>query len=115
VRAPERASLDRLAGRARDTGLLAALNAQLHDPAAPRLEGRLASRYAGELPPMLRDTEPDTIIGPYADHCEWSVAQVYARQAAKLEGPTRAAVEEAVCREWLAEQRAAAQICWHWL
>lgn len=115
VRTPDRATAERLAAWAEDSGLLAALDEQLRRPGTAPLDGQVTTRRAAELAPELRDAAPGAIVGPYADGAQWVVAQIAGRQAAQLDEQARLAVEEAVCREWLAEQRATADIRWHWL
>jgi putative peptide maturation system protein len=115
VRVPDPDMGEQLVAAAREAGLLTATEAMLRYPSMPLLEGTLAVRHAGTLPPPLRTASPGEIIGPYLAEEHYRVAQVYSRQAASLKGETRDAVQEAISQEWLAQQRTAATVHWHWM
>jgi putative peptide maturation system protein len=101
--------------RAHGGGLLAAVGEQLCNPGLPPVEASVMVRCVHELAPALRSAAPGTILGPHREAAGWIVAEIIARHAAQMDEQTRVAVDEAVCREWLAEQRAKVNIRWHWL
>jgi putative peptide maturation system protein len=115
VRVPAPELAERLAAEARGAGLLAATEAVLRDSSLPPVEGELVVRYAGTLPPPLRTASTGEIVGPHQEGRRYLVAQVYGRRAARLDNETREVVQEAVYQEWLARQRAAATVRWHWM
>lgn len=115
VRTPIEEAAERLVAEARKVELLAAARAMLCDSSQPLADGALTVRYAGTLPPPLRTASSGEIIGPYREEQQYLVAEIYGRQAARLDSETHDAVQEAVYQEWLAEQRARATIQWHWI
>jgi peptidylprolyl isomerase len=114
VQASTPALAEQLAIEARTVGLLAAAEARLRTMPATSLEGTFRRRYASALPPTLRAAATGEIVGPYGQPQRTLVAQVYCREAARLDGETRSAVEDAVFQEWLAQQQNAATVEWHW-
>jgi len=104
-----------LVAYARQTGLFLATETLLQDAALPRLSGTLMMQYVGTLPPVVRAAAPGEIVGPHHEGHHYLVAQVYSRQAARLDEETREAVREAVYQEWLMQQRAVATVQWHWM
>ncbi len=105
----------RLARLAQSSGLLAAIDHEIRNGQGFNVEAVAQTRFAGGFDPPLRDAAVNSTVGPYRDADRWVVAQITSRDPARLDAPTRLAVEESICRAWLAQLRSAAQIRWHWL
>jgi len=63
----------------------------------------------------LRSARCGQVIGPEWQAPDHVLVQVLTRQPAHLDQCTRAAIEELVYGEWLAGQRAAVAVEWHWV
>jgi putative peptide maturation system protein len=111
----DEARVRRLTDLAQSSGLLAAIDRQIRDGQSPDVEALVQTRFAVDVEPALKDAIVDSIVGPYRDADRWVVAQIISRAPAHLDTPTRLAVEESICREWLAQLRSTAEIQWHWL
>lgn len=68
-----------------------------------------------DLPVELRDLPAGAVGGPTRVRDGFAVHQVQHRERAELDARTRAAVGDALFRDWLAEQRRQAPVQWHWL
>jgi parvulin-like peptidyl-prolyl isomerase len=55
------------------------------------------------------------IIGPERSSDGYWVAQLLERRAGRLDGSTRARIEDLLFKDWLAERRKRATIRWHWI
>ena len=54
------------------------------------------------------------VVGPLERSGGHLVVRILATEAARLDEPTRALIQQILFDEWLAERRAAATITWHW-
>ena len=75
----------------------------------------LRTRFAHEVAPGFASARCGQVIGPEWAAPDHVLSQVLTRQPARLDQRTRAAIEELVYREWLAAQRAATAVEWHWV
>jgi hypothetical protein len=105
----------RLAHLAQSSSLLAAIDHEIRNGPDFKVEALAQTRFAGGLDPPLKDATVNSTVGPYRDADRWVVAQIASRDPASLDAQTRLAVEESICRAWLAQLRSVAQIRWHWL
>jgi putative peptide maturation system protein len=105
---------ERMAAEALETGMMRAMKTHLRKDSTIGLAGTLTTRFAGTLPQDLQMARIDLIVGPYQRDDQYCVSQIHARRSAVLDEETREAAGDAVFREWLAEQTAAATIQWHW-
>ncbi len=96
-------------------GLAAAAGAVARASADPtRLRGTLATRFAHQFPESVRDAAPGALAGPFERGGSLALAQVIVRRKAVLDAETRAALQDAILQNWLAQRRAAAVVEWHW-
>ncbi len=108
--------------RAGDLDFLTA--AQAYFLSAAESSSRPGSTFAvlerGEAPEELAETvfaaAPGTTVGPIASETGsgFVVAQVLSFAPARLDPPTRSAIEQQLFNEWLEERRATATIEWNW-
>jgi putative peptide maturation system protein len=115
VETPEAATAEQLAQAASKDGLLVATQGLLAGTGAGGLRGWLDLGLARDLPPALAGAAAGSVVGPVAGTGGHWVAEVLARQAAVLDAPTRAAIQDVLLREWLAERRSTATVQWHWM
>jgi len=97
----------------RESGLLAGLSA-VPGRESSRVEYIVNTGFAGALPLPARNTPLGAPTGSFPSGGGWEIFQLLARWPAELDDETRRAVDEAVCRQWLAQQRAVNRIRWHW-
>jgi putative peptide maturation system protein len=71
--------------------------------------GKVSAELAAAL-----DAEPGAVVGPIRRGDGYVIARVLTRTPARPDGPTRAAVQDALFEVWLEERRAAATIEWYW-
>jgi putative peptide maturation system protein len=107
------ATARRLAVAARRVGLLATAQAAVGSDGASRLDIRLATGHAFELPAWLAAAPAGAVVGP-ADG-EGALAEVLSRSPAVLDVPTRWAIRSLLFRQWLRERRERAAVLWHGL
>jgi putative peptide maturation system protein len=113
--APTEAVASRLATEAREQGLTAATRVEAAGIEGRDLEAVLTSRRAHELPPVLATARPGEVVGPVAEGARHWVAELLDREPAQLDATIRAAIQDRLFREWLADQREQATVRWHWL
>ena len=70
-------------------------------------------KVSAELATAL-DAEPGAVVGPIQRGGGYVIVRVLSKAPAQLDGPTRAAVQDALFEVWLEERRAAAAIEWYW-
>lgn len=75
----------------------------------------MRTERAGSLPPEIRALSIGQSTDPLFDGKKWYVAQLLERRSASLDAATRFAVDEAVFRAWLDDERRRAVIRWHWI
>jgi putative peptide maturation system protein len=71
----------------------------------------------GKVSPELAaalDAAPGEVVGPIRRGDGYVIVRVLSRTPARLDGPTRAAVQDALFELWLEERRATAAIEWYW-
>jgi putative peptide maturation system protein len=110
----DRALARRLAEDATAADLLAATE-RLSEGEADRVDVRVRSIRARELPAELRDLPAGVTAELSRPGDRFQVAQLLSRRAATLDAATRAAVGDALFGEWLDDQRKSAEVRWHWL
>ena len=71
--------------------------------------GKLSAELAAAV-----DAEPGAIVGPIPRGDSHVIVRVLSKTPARLDGPTRAAVQDALFEQWLEERRAASAIEWYW-
>lgn len=71
--------------------------------------GKVSAELAAAL-----DAEPGEIVGPLRQGDSYVIVRVLSKTPAQLDGPTRAAVEDALFQAWLEERRAESAIEWYW-
>jgi putative peptide maturation system protein len=71
--------------------------------------GKVSAELAAAL-----DAEPGDVVGPLRRGDAHVIVRVLSKTPARLDGPARAAVQDALFEAWLEERRAAAAIEWYW-
>ena len=114
VRSADPAALDDLAAARTPSDLLTLLVRRTG--AAGEIELTMGRRWALDLPAPLRTVAAGDLAGPVPDAGQTVLGGVLGREAAAEADPAALArAGEAALTEWLAEQRAEADIRWHWL
>jgi putative peptide maturation system protein len=83
-------------------------------PSRPLFELLRRRQATRELADAVFAAAPGDIVGPLRAGEAYAVVQVLALDPARLDAPTRRAVQEILFVEWLAERRQAAAIEWCW-
>jgi putative peptide maturation system protein len=84
-------------------------------PGADGVEITIRTARARELPPAISTLAVAGVTSGVTVGGRWYVAQVLERRSATLDGSTRHAVNDAIFRSWLDDQRRRATIRWHWV
>jgi putative peptide maturation system protein len=106
---------DFVASRAREVGLLAAVQTIAMDGSAHtgRLQARLSAQRRRELAPSLRAAKPGTIVGPFSVSGGFAIAQVLHGCPARFDADTQAAIEDKLFDDWLDERRRTLDVRWY--
>jgi putative peptide maturation system protein len=107
VRFATRDEAERFSNRARGQSLLSIVDASV-------VHAEMVSGFQRTLPPVLAGAGLGDVVGPYREGDLFVLAQVNSREPAQLDDETQRAIEDVVFAKWLAEQRAAANVQWHW-
>ena len=114
VRTARAESARQLTSLAATTSLMSALECVVAEPDGHDVRAELRSQFARDVSPVLRSAGPGQVMGPEWATPDHVLVQLLTLQPAQLDQRS-AAIEELVYREWLAEQRAAAAVEWHWV
>jgi putative peptide maturation system protein len=79
------------------------------------VETGLPARVFPSLPADSRDPVIGTVIGPVRHDGEYWCGRILRRLPSRWDRETRAFVEERLFATWLEEERAKADIVWHWM
>ncbi|MBG0826870.1 TIGR04500 family putative peptide maturation system protein [Planomonospora sp. ID67723] len=115
VESPDEQALERLRKDAEAAGDLAACLPGLLDGFPRDVSVRALTGMAMELPEPLRDLPTGAITGPVGHGGSLLLGQLRRRRSGGTDDPDAvAAAGRMAFREWLARQRSAAKIDWHW-
>lgn len=79
--------------------------------------GMFATLRRHQAPPELGivfSAAPGTVLGPVREGDGYALVRVLSHAPARLDAPTRAAIQDLLFDEWLEERRRAASIEWYW-
>jgi putative peptide maturation system protein len=63
---------------------------------------------------LIFTASPDDVLGPVPTEKGYSIIRLLSQSAARLDKPTREAIEQILFEEWLEDRRQAARIEWFW-